>query len=414
MESYAKDFIALERLHSPPVWERHIEIVERKGKGHPDTLIDCLAEDASLALANYYYKTYGRLLHYNLDKGIIVGGRSAPRFGGGEVLEPIYILLAGRATSSVAVEGRQEFIPVVPLVLGEARRSLSRLLRFLDPDRHVVVDCKVKQGSGELIKLVGEGKLGAGPGVLANDSSLGVGFAPLSPLEGLVLNVERHLNSEAYKRVHPEVGEDVKVIAVRRGDQVELTVAAAMISHLVKDRAHYRRIKQEVAEEVQQLAQGLLPQGYSLKVNINAADREEEGYCYITVTGTSAEMGDDGNTGRGNKANGLITPMREQSMEAVAGKNALNHSGKLFNLLAQRMAEEVCQISGIREAYVRLVSKIGHPLKRPLLASVGLVLEPSVTLASVSERVENAVLAKLEELPLLTQELLSGRLRAVC
>jgi S-adenosylmethionine synthetase len=413
MESYARDFIALERLHSPPISERHIEIVERKGRGHPDTLIDCLAEEASLALANYYMKAYGRLLHYNLDKGIIVGGRSAPRFGGGEVLEPIYILLAGRATLSVMREGRLEHVPVVPTVLAEARRALSRQLRFLDPDRHVIIDCKVKQGSQELIKLVGEGRIDASSAALANDSSLGVGFAPLSPLERTVLEVERHLNSEPYKRVHPEVGEDVKVIGVRRGRNVELTVAAAMISHLVKDEAHYRRAKQEVAEEVLRFAERQLPSEYELKVNINAADKEDQGYCYITVTGTSAEMGDDGNTGRGNKANGLITPMREQSMEAVAGKNAFNHTGKLFNLLAQQMAERVCEVSGIREAYVRLVSKIGHPLKRPLLASVGLVLEPSVSLSDVHEKVEEAVLAKLEELPSLTQALLDGRLRAV-
>ena len=41
---------------------------------------------------------------------------------------------------------------------------------------------------------------------------------------------------------------------------------------------------------------------------------------YLTVTGTSAEMGDDGQVGRGNRPNGLITPYRPMTLEAAAGR----------------------------------------------------------------------------------------------
>ncbi len=55
---------------------------------------------------------------------------------------------------------------------------------------------------------------------------------------------------------------------------------------------------------------------------------------------TSVEMGDDGATGRGNRGNCLITPMRPMSIEAIAGKNPVNHVGKIYNVIAQQVAEE--------------------------------------------------------------------------
>jgi S-adenosylmethionine synthetase len=49
---------------------------------------------------------------------------------------------------------------------------------------------------------------------------------------------------------------------------------------------------------------------------------------YLTVTGTSAEAGDDGEVGRGNRVNDLITPYRPISLEAAAGKNPVTHVGQ--------------------------------------------------------------------------------------
>lgn len=60
----------------------------------------------------------------------------------------------------------------------------------------------------------------------------------------------------------------------------------------------------------------------SLKVTvvINAADNYEKDIVYLTVTGTSAECGDDGQVGRGNRANGLITPYRPMTLEPLPEK----------------------------------------------------------------------------------------------
>lgn len=77
-----------------------VEIVERKGLGHPDTICDALAEAFSRNLCREYLARFGSILHHNVDKALLCGGRSAPAFEGGAILSPIDIYLAGRATTS--------------------------------------------------------------------------------------------------------------------------------------------------------------------------------------------------------------------------------------------------------------------------------------------------------------------------
>ena len=90
-------------LTSAPVAARPVEIVERKGIGHPDTICDALAEELSIALSKFYLERFGLILHHNVDKALLWGGAARAGFGGGEVLQPIELFLAGRATR----EGRR-------------------------------------------------------------------------------------------------------------------------------------------------------------------------------------------------------------------------------------------------------------------------------------------------------------------
>jgi S-adenosylmethionine synthetase len=400
--------IHVEELRAAPVSEMEVELVERKGKGHPDTVIDGCAEAVSRALSQYYLEHYGRVLHHNVDKGLLVGGRSAPRFGGGEVLEPIYIMVAGRAFTYVPYRERIEPVPIGTITLNSIRGFLAETFRYLDPVKHVVVDYKIRQGSFDLISLFDRG----GEVPVANDTSIGVGFAPFTDSERLVLEVERYLNSPRLKSDLPEVGEDIKVLALRHGRRVSLTIAAAMISHLVHDASHYINVREEVESRVRDLAAKLTD--LEVDVVVNAADDPSKGVYYLTVTGTSAEAGDDGNTGRGNRPNGLITPMRQYSVEAVAGKNPINHTGKLFNIAAQRMADRVIkEVRGVREVYIRLLSKIGSPIDHPEVASAALVLEPGYTLKRVEGDVMGVIDEELQHITDLTPEILSGRLGVI-
>ena len=86
-------------LETPSPASQPLEIVERKGLGHPDTICDALAENLSRALSRFYLERCGAILHHNVDKALLCGGTARPAFGGGEIAEPIEIYLAGRATA---------------------------------------------------------------------------------------------------------------------------------------------------------------------------------------------------------------------------------------------------------------------------------------------------------------------------
>lgn len=373
------------------------EIVERKGLGHPDTICDALAENLSRALSRFYLERFGSILHHNVDKALLCGGAARPAFGGGEVTEPIEIYLAGRATASF--EGVA--IPVDEIAVEESRRWLRESLRHLDAERHVRIHPRIRPTSPDLAALFLRRREAGAP--LANDTSLGVGFAPLDELESAVLAVERALNSREVRAAQPEIGEDVKVMGVRSGREISLTLACAIVGRHVSDMDDYRRKKARIRQIAASVA------GAGAEVALNTADGDSADSVYLTVTGLSAEAGDDGQVGRGNRVNGLITPYRPMSLEAAAGKNPVTHVGKLYNLLAHRIARAlVAEVGGVTEAYCYLVSRIGRPITEPQLVDLKLRLADPAALAALRPRVEDVAHAELAGVTTLWRELLQG------
>ncbi|MDV3244035.1 MAG: methionine adenosyltransferase [Nitrososphaerales archaeon] len=373
----------VEQIKGYGVQDFEVEIVERKGEGHPDSLIDGASEAVSQGLSRYYIDNFGVILHHNVDKGILVGGKAEATFGGGRVVQPIYLMVAGRATELVPRRGKTEEVPVEEIAVQSIRKFIKRKMRFLDPDKHVRIATMIKQGSPDLVAVFMRKDVIP----ISNDTSVGVGYAPLSPTEKEVLGIERLLNSHSFKKKYPEVGEDIKVMGLRRGKRLTITVAAAMVSGKVPDASHYASVLKDVAEEVERRTS---KSPLEVSTKINAADDLKHGSYYLTVTGTSAEQGDDGNTGRGNRVNGLISPMRQYSMEATAGKNPVNHTGKLFNALALLAAEQIVdEVHAVKECYVRVLSRIGSPIDQPLIASAALVLEKGVPLSAVTGDVKS-------------------------
>ncbi len=403
--------IIIERLYQKPVEEQKTEFVERKGVGHPDFLIDTACEAASIALSKYYLDNFGQILHHNVDKGLLVGGRANPCFGGGVVEEPIYIIIAGRVTTEVNYKGERVTIPYGSIIISSIKQVIKENFRFLDPDKHVIIDYKVKPGSREL-KSVVESKDKV---PLANDTSYGVGFAPLSKVEKLVYNTERLINSKEFKSKIPESGEDCKVMGVRNKGKIILTIADGIVSHLTPDLDHYISVKEEIREKVLDMACKILPE-QEIEVYINTADKigkdPKKSKVYLTVTGTSAEAGDDGNTGRGNRANGLITPARQMSLEACAGKNPISHVGKIYNVASELIAKKIYEeVKGIQEVYIKLVSQIGKPIDKPLLSSAQLILENNASFRSIKYEVKEIIKSELKNITNITQLVLNRKVQ---
>jgi len=396
--------IVVEKVDKIPTAKRLVEIVERKGQGHPDYIADGISEWVSRYLSRYYLEHFGVILHHNVDKTLVVGGQAAPKFGGGEVIQPIYIIVSGRATSEVKTKDGTVKIPLGTIVIQAARDWLKSHFRFLDPDVHTIIDYRIGQGSADLVGIYDLGVRGV---PLANDTSVGVGYAPLTPLEELVYKTERLLNSRDFKSKYPEVGEDVKVMGVRVGKEVKLTVACAMISRLVKDKSHYISVKEDVKRAIEDLAAKIMPD-YNVEVTVNAADKPEYDIFYLTVTGTSAEHGDDGMTGRGNRANGLITPMRSMSLEAAAGKNPVSHVGKIYNVVAQRIADRIYkEVKDVVEVYVEVVSQIGKPINEPKILNVEILSSGELT-GELRREAEAIAKEEMDRITQVTELILRG------
>jgi S-adenosylmethionine synthetase len=213
----------------------------------------------------------------------------------------------------------------------------------------------------------------------------------------VVLAVEQELTAHHTTSAHPEIGEDVKVMGVRRGRQIELVMACAFIGRHLPGLPEYLRAKERVAVLALEAAAAVTYP--PVAVAVNAADDVDSGSVYLTVTGTSAEAGDDGQAGRGNRTTGLITPYRPMVIESAAGKNPVTHTGKLYGLAAEGVAAALVEeVPGITEARCLLLSRIGMPVDTPALAEMCLRTERGYRLDRLRGQVERVLRERLASL----------------
>ncbi|MCL4330426.1 MAG: methionine adenosyltransferase [Candidatus Thermoplasmatota archaeon] len=391
--------ISIENVKQIPTYAKEVELVERKGIGHPDSVSDGIAEAVSRALSKYYIKEYGRILHHNTDQLEIVGGQSAPKFGGGVVLEPCYIMLSGRATTTI----NGERIPCKSLAIKATKDYLSKNFKHLDMDGDVMIDSRIGHGSVDLRGLYDTRKL------KANDTSFGVGFAPFTDTERIVLETEKFINGPLKQKL-PAVGYDIKVMGFRQGKTINLTIAAAFVDKYVKDEDEYYNIKEHLKSAVLDNAVKLT--NNEVKAFINTGDLKDEHVSYLTVTGLSMENGDDGSVGRGNRVNGIITPFKAMSMEAAAGKNPVTHVGKLYNVLSNLIAGDIIKEAGgdIEEVFVRIVSQIGRPIDDPHVASIQAIYKDNVSPSKHEKNILRIADERLEHISDLTPLFVEGKL----
>ena len=402
--------IKIEKATQKPIEQNEIEIVERKGIGHPDSISDGIAEAVSRVLSQTYKEKAGHVLHHNTDEVQITAGESDPKFGGGQIIKPIEILLTGRAAKEFTLpNGETHKVGVDTIAIEAAKDFLKDTIINLDVEYGTVVECKIGQGSADLRDVFQ--RTNQIPS--SNDTSFGVGFAPLSQTENLVLKTEELLNSKDFKKQYPYLGEDIKVMGLREKDNITLTIAAAFVSKYVDDVDAYLNMKQELNDIVRDLAAKTTD--YSVDTLINTADdeskRDESGY-YLTVTGTSAEMGDDGSVGRGNRANGLITPNRPMSMEATSGKNPINHVGKIYNLLSNEITKEVVSdVEGVQNIDMIILSQIGKPIDQPRTATAHIQTEEGYSVDDVEDDVAKIIDKWLANITDIKDFMLEGKLR---
>ncbi len=396
--------IEIEELGATPITERKVEVVERKGLGHPDYICDSIMNQVSVELSKEYIRRFGAVMHHNIDKGMLIAGEVKTKFGGGVILKPMRIIFGDRATFEV--EG--EFIDVDNIAIDTAKQWLRDNMRFVNPDS-IEYQVEIASGSAELTDIFKRKNAILG----ANDTSAAVGYAPMTPTETIVLETEKHLNSPGFKQRFPESGEDIKIMGLRIGNELQLTVADPLVDMFIESESGYFQKKDELLEEIKTYV--IERAELQTSVYLNTLDREGRGMggIYLTVTGTSAEDADSGQVGRGNRVNGIIPLNRPVSSEAAAGKNPVSHVGKIYNVLSHRIASEIyMNVPDLKEVYVWLLSQIGEPIDQPKIAAAQVIMERG-SIESVEKEINEVIDKELANIQEFCMELAYGRIPVV-
>jgi len=396
--------IVVEELKAVPVMEHRVEVVERKGIGHPDYICDSMMNQISIELCKEYLNKVGVILHHNIDKSLLVAGEAEQKFGGGFLKKPMLMVIGDRATFEV----HDQVIDVKEIAVKTCKEWIKNNLRFVNPEKDMEYQVELKRGSVALTDLFKRGSKILG----ANDTSAAVGYAPMTLTEMTVLETEKYLNSKEFKKNFPETGEDIKVMGLRQNKELHLTIAMPLIDRFVSDENDYFRKKEILIDEIKELVSKIDLKTF---VYLNTLDEKERGIAgtYLTVTGTSAEDADCGEVGRGNRVNGVIPLNRPVSNEAAAGKNPVSHVGKIYNVLTHKIANEIYnQVPDIKEVYVWLMSQIGKPIDHPKIAAAQIIMNKG-SLAEVKKEVEEVIDQEFTNLQNFIMDLAYGKIE-VC
>ncbi|MGD8506329.1 MAG: methionine adenosyltransferase [Candidatus Bathyarchaeota archaeon] len=399
--------ILVDSLKQTPLEQQKLEIVERKGLGHPDYICDSIMDRISIELSQEYLKKAGAIMHHNVDKSLLAAGEAETRFSGGTIRKPMLLVIGDRATFQV----KDIEIPVEKIAIQTAKEWFEEKLR-VDPEKHVRFQVELKPGHPELVDIFArkEGRL-----LGANDTSAAVGYAPMTRTERIVFETEQYVNSPEFTKRFPESGEDVKVMGLRKNNSLRLTISMAFVDRFVKDEEDYFRKKAEIYDDVSKFVEEHTDFD-NTKVLLNTLDVKGRGIngVYLTVLGTSAESGDSGQVGRGNRVNGIISLNRPVCSEAAAGKNPVSHVGKIYNSLTHHIADRVHkQVPAIEEVYMWLLSQIGKSIDQPAIAAAQVVMKQNNSFNSVKREIEEVVDAELENIDKFCNDLAQGRI-SIC
>jgi len=396
--------IIVEDLKQTPLEKQRIEIVERKGLGHPDYICDAVMDQISVRLSKIYLEKAGAILHHNVDKSLLVAGKTEPRFGGGIVKQPMLFVFGDRATSKI----NGEEINVSEIAVNVAKEWFRKNMRFVDPEKHVKYQVELKSGSVGLVDIFKrKGKV-----LGANDTSAAVGYAPMTTTEKVVRKTEQFLNSTEFKQRFQESGEDIKVMGYRNNSHLHLTVSMAFVDRYISSEEDYFDKKAKILEETKKFVNANTDfDGVDVQLNTLDVRGRGLGGMYLTVLGTSAESGDSGEVGRGNRVNGLISLNRPFCSEAAAGKNPVSHVGKIYNVLTYKIAQDVYeQVPEVEEVYIWLLSKIGTPIDHPTIAAAQVIMKGNNHIETVRREIKEVLDYELENIDKFCMKLVEGKI----
>lgn len=346
------------------------EVVERKGLGHPDTLVDGIAEFSEIQYAKHCLERFGAIPHHNLDKAMLLGGLCLQQFGGNDFQSPLRMMFMGRASKSFG----EEEIPLAEIQDEAARTYLQRVMPHLDTSDPRVYGAESLTSdhstrpfwfSPRSVEDLPE-HIADVP--LANDTATMISYWPLTDTERLTLDLEGYFyKNDKDGMPVPRfdfIGQDIKVMSVRNGDTITSTLAIPQVTTHTANAKEYFDRERYLEETLQEYAQKKLGESAIAQVIVNTQTKGPNPRPYLVTGGSCTDFGEEGAVGRGNKTHGIISSFRPNTMEAPHGKNPTYFVGKLLGYQADLIAKTVYETLGAK-CQVVLQANLGDELFDP-------------------------------------------------
>lgn len=357
-------FLRLEKGYKDPE-KGDMEIVERKGIGHPDTLADALAESVSMEYARYCRENFDFVLHHNVDKLYIGGGLFKIGYGVCEMVKPVQVTVNGRMSNSF----NKTEIDLDSICKKAITPYLASILPHLEADQFVI-----NSNSTQHTKVPhwysprGKEDLPEYDNLRANDTSICVSHWPMTISERLAYGLEKYfweMKDGFPAPKYNEFGQDIKVMVCRTGCIIDVTICLPVISTEINSLNDNDNLIFMAERSLNELAQKIIANtGYSVNVKINPHQR-----IYMLGIGSCIECGEEGLVGRGNANSGIIPVFRSHSVEAWAGKNPIYHTGRVLGFLTMNLAKAIFAKLGVKCTVIGM-TKNGGSLLPPFLLSI--------------------------------------------
>lgn len=377
--------------------DNSFEIVERKGIGHPDTLADLITEEFSNNYSRYCIKKFGAILNHWADKVVLSGGVSKLDFGSYKIKKPITIYLFGKAVTSVG----DVKIPIEKIFVNSYKKVLKEVFKNKAILTHINYVVDINSGIGrehtqQFYQPKSKKDILTVETYKSNDTVICSGFAPYSISEKMAIDIENYVNSEKFKKKYPYTGYDVKVVITKIEDFYDITLCVPFIADKTPSFKFYLNNKNNILKDLNKFVSNIkyLNKKSKFLININTKDFGDHGY--LVAFGTALDKGDFGAVGRGNKYSGVISLNRKTNMEAVAGKNPQNHSGKLFTIFSHHIAWKLYKIFR-KNVSVDITAKNGEDINNPSYIFVNMESEKSLK-KSDRERIKNLIFHDIKKI----------------
>ncbi len=395
------------------------EVVETKGKGHPDNICDTLSEKISATYSQYCLKHYGVILRHMIDKLSIIGGGSKVKFGGGEMIAPIKVLVNGRFTDRFKNE-KIDYMSIITKTIKDYFKELfpllniEKYLEIVDNTHHnegpgVVYNDKdtTKNERKKFFEVVNKTDFSRHNNHFrCNDTSTTVSYYPMSELEKTVLEIEMTLNSKEYKNKYPWTGNDIKIMGMRKDKKIEITACVPLISLYVKNIDDYINKLNLIKKDIYNIILNHFTNN-PIEIFLNTRDNYKNNDMYMTLIGSAVESGDEGAVGRGNRSRGVIPFSRHFSMEASCGKNPVYHTGKLFTALGDQISKMIYDKYNL-ENIVYCTSRMGDSIQNPW--NISIELNQEIT-NEIKEEINNLVIKQLNKHYEITKKIINQAIK---